>query len=256
MAWQIFMHSIRQVINNMEAALRISIVLFAVQLVVSYALGASISGASEAEIQQRLADGQIPLLGLLLTAIVMIVTGFWIAVAWHRYVLKVEMPTSFIPPFLTDRMLSYFGKTLLLAVICIPVALVASLLIGLIVTAFTAGGSPPGIGVGILAFVVMIVPVVVVFYRLSVILPAAALGERISLTEAWSKTAGSSGTIVLLAVISVVAAVVIDLPLRVLSGVPLLALAWAAATAWLKMMVGFSILTTLYGHFVEKRPLL
>lgn len=256
MGWQIFIHSIRQVLNNLSAALRISGALFLVQLIVSYALGVSLSGGSEAELQQRMMSGEFPWLGMILVFVITIITGIWIAVAWHRYVLKVEMPGSFIPPFHTDRMLSYFGNSLLLMVIAIPIGFAMSLVVGLIFSVFYSDASLPGVGLGILAGVIIMLPVIVVVYRLSVILPGSALGEKVRLREAWSKTAGSSGAIIFLAVLSIVAAVVIDLPLKVLGSVPLLAFAWSAATAWLKMMVGISILTTLYGHFVEKRPLL
>lgn len=113
----------------------------------------------------------------------------------------------------------------------------------------------PGPVAGIVLSIIILLPVVVVVYRLSVILPGAALGEKVRLGDAWRRTAGSSGAIILLAVVSILAAIVIDLPLFVLGSVPLLAFAWGAATAWLKMMVGISILTTLYGHFVEGRAL-
>ena len=256
MGWQIFIHSIRQVLNNMAAALRISGALFLVQLVVSYALGVSLSGGSEAELQQRMMSGDLPWLGLVLVFVITVITGIWIAVAWHRYVLKLEMPTTFIPPFHTDRMLGYFGNSLLLMLIAIPIALVMSLIVGFIATSFYSSTSVPSIAVGILIGVVTMLPVIVVIYRLSVILPGSALGEKVRLGEAWSKTVGSSGAIILLAVLSILAAVAIDLPMLLLGSVPLLGFVWSAATAWLKMMVGISILTTLYGHFVEKRPLL
>jgi len=32
-------------------------------------------------------------------------------------------------------------------------------------------------------------------------------------------------------------------------------IAWRIVATWISEMVGFSILTTLYGYFVEKRPL-
>lgn len=256
MGWQIFIHSIKQVLNNLSAALRISGALFLVQVVVGYALGVNLSGASEAELQQRMMSGDLPWFGLILVFVITVITGIWIAVAWHRYVLKLEMPTTFIPPFHTDRMLGYFGNSLLLMVIAIPIALVMSLIVGFVAAAFYGGTAVPSIGVGILIGVVTFLPVIVVIYRLSVILPGSALGEKVRLGEAWSKTVGSSGAIILLAVLSILAAVAIDLPLMVLASVPVLGIVWSVITAWLKMMVGISILTTLYGHFVEKRPLL
>ena len=253
MGWQIFLHSIRQVTGNLPAALRISGALFLVQLVVSTALGVSLGG-DQAALEARMQAGNFPFLGFILVIVVAMLTGIWIAVAWHRYVLKLETPTSFIPAFHSDRMLSYFGNSLLLGVIAIPVALVTSLIAGLIYSGLLGGGMPGPVA-GIILSIIIFLPVVVVVYRLSVILPGAALGEKVRLGDAWRRTAGSSGAIILLAVVSILAAIVIDLPLMVLGSVPLLGFAWGAATAWLKMMVGISILTTLYGHFVEGRAL-
>lgn len=253
MGWQIFLHSIRQVTGNLEAALRISGVLFLVQLVVSTALGVSLGG-DQAALEARVTAGNFPLLGFFLVIVVIMVTGIWIAVAWHRYVLKLETPTSLIPAFHSDRMLSYFGNSLLLVGIAFPIALVTSLIVGLIYSGVLGGGMPGPVGQTLISIIVFL-PVVVVIYRLSVILPGSALGEKVRLGEAWRKTAGSSGAIVLLAAVSIVAAIVINLPLMVLAPVPVLAFAWGTATAWLKTMVGISILTTLYGHFVEGRAL-
>jgi len=254
MGWQIFLHSVRQVIGNMDAALRISGALFLVQVVVSYAMGVSLSG-DRAAMEQRMVAGDFPWLGMILAIAVTLATGMWIAVAWHRYVLKVEKPTTLIPPFHGDRILGYLGKSILLIIIAIPIALVASFIVGFVFSAFYTTGQMPGMGLGILAGIIVMLPVIVVIYRMSVILPGSALGQPLGLREAWSKTAGSSGAIVFLAVLSIVAAIAIDLPLMLMGSVPLLGFVWATATAWLKMMVGISILTTLYGHFVEGRAL-
>jgi hypothetical protein len=37
--------------------------------------------------------------------------------------------------------------------------------------------------------------------------------------------------------------------------IPVLAQLWQLVIGWPVMMVGLSILTTLYGHYVQKRPL-
>lgn len=253
MGWQIFLHSIRQVTGNLAAALRISGGLFLVQLVVSTALNISLGG-DKAALEARVMAGDFPILGFFLGIVVMLVTSVWIAVAWHRYVLKLETPSSFIPPFHSDRMLSYFGSSLLLGVIAIPIALVMSLIAGLVYSGIFGAGMPGQAG-GILITLIVFLPVVVVIYRLSVIQPGSALGEKVRLGDAWRKTAGSNGAIIQLAVLSILAAIAIDLPLIVLGSVPILAFAWGTVTLWLKMMVGISILTTLYGHFVEGRAL-
>ena len=94
-------------------------------------------------------------------------------------------------------------------------------------------------------------------YRLSLSLPAAALGEPMGFGASWGATKGAGGDILVLAILSVVAAVVIDLPPAfIFPNLTILAVAWQFATGWVILMVGVSILTTLYGHYVERRPLL
>jgi len=113
-----------------------------------------------------------------------------------------------------------------------------------------------GVIMFILTGFVTVFVVLVIGYRLALILPASSVDKRLGLGEAWAATSGATGDIVVLALISAVAAVVIGLPSLVFTG-PLLPLGilWDAAVTWLSLMVGISILTTLYGHYVEGRPL-
>ena len=37
--------------------------------------------------------------------------------------------------------------------------------------------------------------------------------------------------------------------------IPVVSIIWDIAVTWLVTMVGVSILTTLYGHYIQKRPL-
>ena len=60
----------------------------------------------------------------------------------------------------------------------------------------------------------------------------------------------------LLAIASAIGFFIINLP--VLFWFPvgsLIASAWSFVSQWIVIMVGVSILTTLYGHYVEERPL-
>ena len=59
----------------------------------------------------------------------------------------------------------------------------------------------------------------------------------------------------MLAILAVLGSVLIDLPVLSLMNIMPLAMTWTFVTAWIKTMVGASILTTIYGHYVEGRPL-
>ncbi len=250
---QIFTHSVRQVFGNLNAALRISGLLFLVQLGAAYIFGRSMMGPGE-PMREQMMRGDFPIGGLLIFILLALVTGLWIAVAWHRHVLGGEAPGAVLPPFNGDRMLAYFGYSLLIAVILIPLALV----LGFVASWFVGPMMQSGrivLGLIVVGLVVYL-PMLVVAFRLSVALPAAALGKPLGIGGAWNKTKGTTGTMVLLAVLAVVFAVVIDLPAGyVFPANSILSLIWSAAAQWVALMVGVSILTTLYGHFVEGRAL-
>jgi len=197
--------------------------------------------------------GSVPWGGLILALLIMVVTGLWIAVAWHRYILRVEEPGSVIPAFKGDRMLAYFGYSILIAIILILMSLVLGLVVGLVVGPFL--GSSPLFGMIVIGILVY-VPLVIVAYRLSVVLPAAALGEELGIGGALERTRGTTGTLLLLAIISLIGAVVIDLPTAyIFTPGSIISIIWSALTQWIVLMVGISILTTLYGVYVEDRKL-
>ena len=246
MGLRIFMHSVNLVFNQLSGALRISTVLYLLSLVVSaigyyFFLQSTMSGQ----------DG--PQWQLYVTSIVAGLLYMWIAVAWHRFVLLDEMPGGWLPSFNSDRMLAYFGRSLLLILVAIAVAIPIGFVNGMLI--YASNGSQP---VAFLTTLVLIFVILVISYRLAPMFPGAAVGQSIGLRAAWTATSGATGTILGLAIISALASVAIDLPTFILRSLPagqLLVFLWAAVTGWIKLMVGASILTTIYGHYVEKREI-
>lgn len=242
---QLFLHSVRQVFGNFGAAVRISGLLYLVQIVAAVLVRGVGMGAAGGM-------GRGPGGGVLLLLAVTLVTGLWIAVAWHRYVLRVEEPTSIVPEFHGRQLLSYLGRSLLIGVILVVPAALLATLAGIVFKAFAPG---LGIGASFVASLIVLVPIILVTLRLSPMLPAAALGEKLGIRDAWTSTEGATTEFLGLALIASVASFLIDLPLFVLMNVVPVAMLWAFAAAWVKMMVGASVLTTVYGHYIEKRPL-
>ena len=250
---QLFTHSIRQVFNNLGPALRISGVLYLAQVAASLLLGASAMMNSEAN-AAAIRAGNFPWFGFVVFILVALVTSLWIAVGWHRYVLKLEIPTGIVPPLHADRILAYFGRSILLGLVLVLIGVVIGFVVGLVLIPIV--GKSPGIGTAILFGVLIYVPVAIVSYRLSLSLPAAALGEPMGFGASWAATKGAGGDIIVLAILSVVAAAVIDLPpAYIFPNLAILATVWQLVTSWIFLMVGVSILTTLYGHYAEHRPL-
>lgn len=248
----IFMHAVRMVLNNLSVAIRISAVLMLVQLgtLLLFNTGFLLTGADTTRMIQQ---GTYPFFGAFVSFLVMIVTGLWIAVAWHRFVLREETPTGPIPPFNGAAIGSYFVAGIIFAVILIVLAIPLGILGGLLVAPLFMSGGQPGLLATLILGLIVYLPLAYVGYRISPILPSAALGARMPVKEAWYKTGTSGAAFVLLTIVSVIAGLLISLPGGYLPSI--LGTLWAFVAQWLVVMVGASILTTIYGHYVEGRQL-
>lgn len=248
--WQIFVHSVRQVFGNLPAALRISGVLY----LVIFALGIALTGWGPPTMADPAAlDGGL-MGAVLLSGIVSLVLSLWIAVGWHRYVLRMEGGASIVPAFRGGAILRYLGYTLLITIIVIPVGILGGIIAGLAFGGMAMGPGQAGGGLGLMLAmgVLVYLPVLAVFFRLSPVLPAAALDEPLGIGAAWKATADWEAMLTL-AVLSALCTGCLTLLSAGLPGG--LGIAIGIAGQWVLTMVGASILTTIYGHYIEKRQL-
>lgn len=249
--WQIVKHSLRQVFGNMGGALRVSLVLYLVQAVLGVALGVGAMSMGGGQMSPDQATAGF-FGAVLVVAVVAIVTGLWIAVAWHRYVLLGE-EGSFVPGFKGDRIWAYFLRSLGYGIILVIIALVWGLIVG-----FLLGGlilNNPMLG-GLLMALLVYLPILVIAFRMTADLPAMALGASSEFMSGWRATEGQTFDIAVMAAILVVAAVVVEMAgAYVFDMMGPVSLVWQLVIGWVQMMVGVSVLTTLYGHYIEKRDL-
>lgn len=256
--WQIFAQSVLRVFNNLGAALRISAVPYIIIAVVFAVLLLPIMGLimNRAAMTAAVQSGSFPWINFIIAVLVALIGTLWIAVAWHRYILLDESP-GMVPPFRADRIFSYFLRALLIVIILIPIAIVLSLVAGLILAGFVRpGASSTVILLGSIIFGLLVyLPVFVIGMRLSAALPGAAIGAPKGIGDAWRATAGQLGALVVLAIILTVVSFVSDYISTLLAGTSVVLLIWSIVFGWISAMVGASILTTLYGHYVEKRAL-
>lgn len=251
--WQIFLHSLRQVTGNFEAALRVSGVLYLAQFAVALLLlggAALLPGGTEAAMQGGPGAGAF--IAALLTVFVAVMAGLWTAVGWHRYVLLSET-SGFLPVFRSDRMWAYFLRSLGYGLIIVLCGAIWGAIVGFLIGSVFMGSVALMM---VLMTILIQLPLVALAFRLTTALPAAALGATTDFWAGWKATEGQTGDFVVLALIAVGATLVLNLiGLYVFSGIMILSLLWTVILGWLQMMVGISILTTLYGHYIEKRPL-
>ncbi len=252
MGVNLFMHSVRLVLGDWQNALRVTGVLYLIYAIPALILGlmapAPPPGASPEQVAAAI--GAAAPAGII-TTLLLAVVYVWLAVTWHRYILLNEQPEGQLPPFRRSEILAYAGNAILLVLIMIAFSIVVGLILS------------PLLLLGIIGAIIM--PIVfislalIVDYRLGLVLPARAIGQRLTFGESWAATKGESGTILVLAIISAVAAVLITIPGMVLAFVPgiggILSLLWQLATGWVTLVVGVSLLTTLYGVYIEKRSI-
>ena len=270
--WQIFRHSVRQVFGNLGGALRVSAVLYLVQIGLTLAFLGTVTVGEGGNLSQRMSGANSGAI-VLAVAIITVVIGLWIAVGWHRYVLLIEEP-GLVPKLHIDRVLGYFGKGFLIGLVMIIPAIVAGLLIAVVMTAIISAAFrgqilttdtvlPLSLQIELsLVVLLMAVPIVAIGLRLSAILPGVALKAGQPLFAGWAATATEMGTFLTLAACSVTGIFVLSLPEMLwttpdhsltLSAAPMLM--YQVVAQWVQIMVGVSILTTLYGHYIEKRVL-
>jgi hypothetical protein len=253
---EILQHSIRQVFGNLDGALKVSVVPYAIQVVVGLLVGLSAAGMGSGMGARMPSGGMMAGMGFagLVTLIVVMITSLWVAVAWHRYILLGEHPTGYVPPFNGDRIIAYFLRSLGYGIVLILIGMVLGMVMGVILSPVASSGRI--VLFMILMSILVYLPLLILSFRLTAGLPGVALGAGTDFMAGWQATQGATVDIAVLSVFVVGAHLIFGLvDLYLFSGVGLLSFLWNAIVGWLFVMVGISILTTLYGHYVERRPL-
>jgi len=249
--WSIFAHSVGMVTRNLSEALKIAVVPvligFAAIVALASMTGLSFGSMSDpAAMDKMMRDGGMGALfiPIILFAVVLIIVELWIFVSWHRFILLEEYPTGWIPEFHFDRIMAYLGRGLLIGAIMVAMWI----LVGL--AAAVLGPLGAVIAVAAVFFSVVLV------YRLVAMLPAAAIGKSLTVSQAWEATKGSTGTIIVLVIVIVVA----QFLLQVVTGLSMMIFAplgilFQVFVTLVMSLVNVSILTTFYGHYVEGREI-
>ncbi|MDA7963751.1 hypothetical protein [Ruegeria sp.] len=250
LGWKIFAHSVRMVFGNLQQVLQITVgpaLIGAVAIVAIFmALGIppEVFETSQTGFPEGVSTGSF-LMFLFSAIAVILVIMFWIAVSWHRFILLEEYPSGILPTFRFDRILAYFGRLLLLGLM---------LIIGYFPAGMVLSAVGGGLALGLIIIYVLFL--LVCFYRLSIILPAAAIGHPITLAEAWNSTRETGGAILLMLLVAFVFQLIVQFLFTLLAFIPILGPLLSVFLGTLVLpMINVSILTTMYGIFIEKREL-
>jgi len=240
--WKIFVHALSMVVRNWREALRIALfptALWAVALVVvGFALPQS--QATDGEVA---ASGSMILTGLI-SILIAVLAMIWVLVNWHRFILLSEYPSGWLPTLRRDAIGAYLWRvvqmTLLLILAMIPIVVITMILGG-------ANGALLMIWVGLMLYG---------FYRISPILPAAAVGETLAMRAAWDATRPGAGAIVIIIILSMVVTQLASVIEVLLTGaIPVFGAIVSIILMAALGLLNASILTTIYGHYVDGRQL-
>jgi hypothetical protein len=174
-----------------------------------------------------------------------------VAVSWHQFILR-DAPLNLVKPYRMDKTVrSYFMRIILIDGICFIPLVALAVLLGLLPTAIWP------------IIIALLIQLAVFAYRVSLCLPAIAIGNmEIGLKESFEVTRGNNLRILgLLALVYLILAVVLLIFAIVVNVFQFINPTLGAISVFVcgipvvffNMMIAVSLLTSLYGFFIEKR---
>ena len=184
-------------------------------------------------------------------------TGYALmAILWHRHVLLDDSARARATRPDLSTFFSYLWRATLVGLVQILVSIPIAFTMALVGGATLVGNGASSLLVLVVLGVISGVVFLWVALRISVVLPAAAMGQKMRIAESWQTTARAAtpilGVAVLLALLNGVISLVVPVLLPAAPGVRLVLETLIYA---LEGLVFISVLTTLYGNLVEGRPL-
>lgn len=266
--YQLLRHVIAQVFGNMGSAARITLVLLAIPVAIILATNPGVLTGAAIQLDQNTAPGTfsgLNILGLLAAILAGLVCWLWAAVAWHRFVLLEEYPTGLFPNWRGSNIGNYFGNALLIGLVLIGASFGAGLVIAIVVGVLQSAAIAIALGVGLVFGLSWLAT------RIGLILPAAAIGERLGMGESWRATAPVSGQIILPIIVIALASIILNQGIIAAFGtsvevqtvlgpqqqvtLSITGVILSVTVSWIQMLVNLALMTTLYGNLIEGRQL-
>lgn len=263
MFWQIFTHSVRMITNNLSVALRIALVPTLLAVCANSLSNYFFYGKFIPDFignEEMINAGLSAMFGSIFL-LVSIILPLWVVVGWHRYVLLNETPTGYFSSWNGTELVGYFWRIILIHIIAIISFIPFLFLIALV---FILGGdSLSGVHEFLRAFGMFLniflfcVLFMIVLLRVSLILPAAAIGKNLKIKQAWEKTKSASLTIfgayLLLLLCMLIALLLFSASMIILPSLFIIILSICFQIFF--TLLSASLLTTLYGYYIEGRDL-
>ena len=179
-----------------------------------------------------------------------------IAVSWHRYILKDEVPQGLARLRLDSVVWRYVGNSILLFLIFFAIGLPFGFLAWAISTAIGLAGT-------VVFVAILFLAALSTSYRLSIKLPSIAMERTdIRFADAWRMTSGNFWQFMGLGVVFLLILLGVGLAVGAITSVVgltsstlllVLIIAIQQVVNWVATILGVTLLTSLYGFFVEGR---
>lgn len=243
MAFKILLHTFRMIFGNLGQALKVSVGPYLI-LILGYAVSlAALFMMGDSTVRM------MPLITIMVSVLLplSLFVAAWVAVSWHRFIL-LEEGAGLLPTVKGKPIWPYAGRLTLLGLLIAIIAISLVFLVGIISAVLPFLAIP--------LFVVVVVILGFVGLKIAVSLVGTALGKTMQVGEVWKATDRINNTIFGLVFLMVIINVVPGLIIAGIAAyIPIIGFVLDVALSWLTMMLGISILTTIYGHVIEGRPL-
>lgn len=251
-----FSHAMRSTLDNLGFAFHLSwpwmLALFPIEIVGNLYIWANDVGPPDVPNPKVIA-------ATFIMGIASLIAFSSIAVSWHRYILRDDMPQGLGRLRLDATVWRYAGNVLLIVLLlslCVVPAVFAFALVAVLF-------GDNALVIIVPASLLLLLAIIPSSYRLSVKLPAIAL-ERwdYSLRNAWADTRGNFWQLLglallyfLLVLIAGLVAAGVGYGLGQLAGAigQSVSIAIQLVVNWIVTILGVTMLTSLYGYFVEGR---
>jgi hypothetical protein len=198
---------------------------------------------------------------ILLMTIPAVIAYSSIAVNWHRYILLDEVAEGWSRLRIDGLMWRYIGNAVGIFLLMFIFGLVVGFIGGAALALFGVTGQTKLI-VAAIGYLILFAYVIVWSYRLSLKLPSIAIGRKnFTLRDAWKATDRNFWRILGIVLLFFLCLVLVALAMFLLTylfgqmgtlGLSVL-LAIQVAVNWVATILGVTLLTSLYGFFVEGR---
>lgn len=271
MGWTIVSHSFVLLFRNLGYALKVSVGPYLIGIAIAMAglilagiPWAVFAGGFSPQGSMMVAEnaGGLAFVVMLFIFVVILFVSSWVAVSWHRFVLLEEYP-GLLPALSGRPVWPYLGRVIILAMLMVLISIPLGLGIGLISAPFVmnSGVGTTGELTGTFAVVSLLLGIAFaailswLWLRWGLTLPAIAVGKPMGLRESWAATKPMSGAILAASLILFAISIAITFVIDRIFGVSVIAIVLGLIVNWINIMVGISMLTTLYGNLVEGRAI-